>query len=318
MRLFKQILSLLLIAAVFIAFNASVYILVTSRCSTNFGRNSATVRSIDVESYLPFDDSSKIVRISSSLKITENMPVLDGATALLPVFSAFANAVYPSGSCEFDGEKFTEDSALQYTDTLRAYEAVVDGGADIIFCASPSEGQLEYARQKGVELVFTPIGKEAFVFLVNSQNPVDSLTAEQIRGIYTGKYTNWSEVGGADRIINPLTRKEGSGSQSALDSFLQGEEIKKSPLAIFGGTLGFSFRYYVDGIVGNDGVKMLCVDGVYPDTGNIQNGSYPLIANFYAVYRADNDNENVGILIDWILSDEGQQIINESGYVGIS
>lgn len=74
----------------------------------------------------------------------------------------------------------------------------------------------------------------------------------------------------------------------------------------------------MDGIVGNKSVKMLSLNGVYPSAENIQNGSYPIIAKFYAIYRADNENENVKILIDWIMSDEGQQLIEKTGYVRIN
>ena len=95
------------------------------------------------------------------------------------------------------------------------------------------------------------------------------------------------------------------------------EIAPKSPFAITGASIGFSFRYYMDGIVENEAVKMLSLNGVYPSAENIQNGSYPIIAQFYAVYRADNDNENIPVLIDWILSEEGQRIIEESGYVRI-
>ena len=96
------------------------------------------------------------------------------------------------------------------------------------------------------------------------------------------------------------------------------EIARKSPLAIFGGAIGFSFRYYMDGIVENGDVKMLSLNGVYPSAENIRNGSYPVIAKFYAVYRADNTNENIPILLDWILSEEGQTLIEESGYVRIN
>ena len=73
----------------------------------------------------------------------------------------------------------------------------------------------------------------------------------------------------------------------------------------------------MDGMVGNEAVKMLALNGVYPSAENIRNGSYPIVAEFYAVYRADNDNENIPLLIDWILSPEGQRLIEESGYVSI-
>ncbi|MBR4878520.1 MAG: substrate-binding domain-containing protein, partial [Clostridia bacterium] len=266
----------------------------------------------------PFDENAQIVKLDSDFKITENMPVLDGATALLPVYSAVINAVYPEDSVIHDGNDFTSDSAMQYKNTLRGYKAIVDGDTDILFCAGPSKEQAEYAAQNGVELEYVPIGREAFVFLVNSQNPVQDLSIEEIRGIYAGRYKNWKDVGGTNRVINPLTRLEGSGSQTALVNFLGNETIgNKSPLAFLGGTLGFSFRYYVEGIVGNSGVKMISVNGVYPDVENIKNGSYPIVSEFYAIYRKDNTNENIKPLIEWLLSDEGQYIIEESGYVGI-
>ena len=73
----------------------------------------------------------------------------------------------------------------------------------------------------------------------------------------------------------------------------------------------------MDGIVENDSVKMLSLNGVYPSAENIRNRTYPVVAQFYAIYRADNDNKNIPILIDWLLSDEGQTLIEKSGYVRI-
>ena len=164
-----------------------------------------------------------------------------------------------------------------------------------------------------------PIGLEAFVFFVNGQNPVNDLSVEEVRDIYAGEYTNWSEVGGVNRTINPLSRLEGSGSQSAMEAFMKGREIApKSPFALTGASIGFSFRYYMDGIVNNDDVKMLSLNGIYPDEENIKSREYPVVMEFYAIYREDNPNENIRALIDWILSDEGQTLIEESGYVRIN
>ncbi len=317
MRLFKQILIIFLTVLIIALYNFSLYSVLTVKCGSNFGDVSAQNTMIEPEKYLPFTKDSKIVQLDSEFKLTGELPVLDGATALLPVYSAFANAVYPSDSVEFDGESYTAQSALQYRNTSGAYKAVVDGDADIIFCGAPSEQQKQYAKDNGVELVLVPIGYEAFVFFVNKNNPVGELTVEQIKSIYSGECTNWKDVGGANRIINPIERPEGSGSQTRMLKFMDGKEIKKSPLAFLGASIGFSFRYYVDGIVANDGIKMVSVDGVYPSKENISNGEYPLVSNFYAVYRADNDNENVQKMIDWILSEEGQRIVNESGYVGL-
>ena len=92
----------------------------------------------------------------------------------------------------------------------------------MIFAAAPSEAQIEAARNAGMEFHLTPIGREAFVFFVNSKNPVEDLTVEQIRGIYTGEITNWKEVGGKNQSIRPFQRAENSGSQSALLRLMEG------------------------------------------------------------------------------------------------
>jgi len=316
MKLFRQISTILLIVLVFAGFDFSVYNLFTKRY-VNSTSEQMQAKSIELDKYLPFAEGSEVVKIDTDFKLTENLPVVDGAAALYPVFSGFVNAVYPKDSVIFDGENFTPESSLQYTNTLRAYKSVVDGGADIIFCAEPSDEQLEYAQKQGVELEFVPIGHEAFVFIVNNDNPVSNLTVEQIRGIYSGEYTNWSQVSGDNTIIDPVQRIEGSGSQSVMMSFMNGVPMKKNLFGFMGRSIGFSFRYYVSGIVDNGGVKMLSVNGVYPDKKNISSGDYPITVDFYAIYRKDNSNPNVKLLTDWILSDDGQEIVEKSGYIPV-
>lgn len=326
--LVKQIVIITLVVIVFLAFNLSIYSLLTSRLSNNFS-DTSQAKMIDVEKYLPFEEESDLVRISSSLKLGEDLPVLDGAAALLPVYASFVDNVYPKDSVTFEcgefsddnfyGENFSKDSKMQYKNTVRGYKAIVDGETDILFCAAPSDEQIQYAKDKGVELEYVPIGKEAFVFFVNKNNPVNNLTTDQIRKIYSGEYKNWKDVGGVNRVINPVSRLEGSGSQSAMNSFMGDTKIgAKSPFAITGASIGFSFRYYMDGVVENQEVKMLSLNGVYPSKENIKNDTYPVIAQFYAIYRTDNENENIPVLIDWILSSEGQKIIEDTGYVGIN
>lgn len=327
MKLKRQMAALAAIVVLFALFNISMYQLLTRRLSNNFS-GATQAQMIDVGSYLPHEDGSKLPKMEASLKLTDHLPVLDGAAALVPVYAAVIENVYPIGCVTYEGgrfsadnyygENFAADSAMQYKNTVRGYQAIVDGTTDILFCAGPSAEQMRYAEEKGVELVYVPVGLEAFVFFVNEQNPVDNLTVEQIRKIYACDYTNWSEVGGPNRIINPVTRLEGSGSQTAFESVMGGQKIgKKSPLAITGASIGFSFRYYMDGIVGNDTVKMISLNGVYPSAENIQNRTYPIVTQFYAIYRKDNDNPNIPILIEWLLSDEGQRLIEETGYVRI-
>ena len=82
-------------------------------------------------------------------------------------------------------------------------------------------------------------------------------------------------------------------------------------------SIGFSFRFYVERMIRNPDVKIIAIDGIAPTKENIKNGSYPIITPVYAVTYEGNTNENVYKLIDWMASDEGQYIIEETGYVGI-
>ena len=223
MKLIRQTAIILLFVMIFGVFNLYIYELVTMRLSNNFsGTDKAGM--IDVESYLPHREKSNLARIDTEFKLYDNLPVLDGAAALVPVYAAVIHNLYPEGCVKYEGgefsddnfygENFAPDSAMQYKNTVRGYRAIVDGETDIFFSAAPSSEQRAYAEEKGVELTYVPIGLEAFVFFVNKNNPVDSLTVEQIRDIYACKYTNWSQVGGSNRVINPVTRLKGSGSQT--------------------------------------------------------------------------------------------------------
>ena len=83
-------------------------------------------------------------------------------------------------------------------------------------------------------------------------------------------------------------------------------------------SIGFSFRYYVEGIIQNPDIKLLSIDGIAPTVENIKNGTYPITGPLYAVTWEGNKNENVEKLLEWILSEEGQEIIEKTGYVGIN
>ena len=328
MKLIKQLAAIVFVAAVFGLFNYSVYTVFTRRLANNTG-SSTNAQMVNVASFLPFEEGSDLPHIDSEFEISGDLPVLDGAAALVPVYRAVIDNVYPTGCVTYEGgrfsddnfygENFARDSRMQYKNSLRGFTAVVDGDTDIFFCTYPSRRQMRYAEDKGAELVFVPVGLEAFVFFVNSNNPVEELSSQQIKMIYSGRYTNWSQVGGPDRVINPVMRVAGSGSQSTFERFMGDiKPGKKSVFAVVGGSIGFSFRWYLEGMVADDGVKMLSLDGVYPSPENIRSGTYPLITQFYAIYRADNDNENIPKLIDWLLSPEGQSLIRQTGYVSVN
>lgn len=302
---------------------------------TNFGiiryNESITVNTspnIDVYEYLPFKEDSKIVKTDSkTLKLTENLPRIDGAAALFPVYSAFVNAVYPNTTKLHDG-------IFEYNNTPDGYRLLAEKETDIFIGVYPSDEQRAYAEENKTTFEYTPIGTEAFVFFVHKDNPITNLTTEQIKDIYSGKITNWKDVGGKNEKIAAFQRNEGSGSQSMLKRFMGDTPITDAPTEMVNdlmagiieqvadyksktNSIGFSFRYYVEGIIKNPDIKMISIDGIAPTSENIRNGSYPILTPIYAVTYKENQNGNVDKLLEWILSDEGQYIINETGYVGI-
>jgi len=308
----------------------------TSLLGINIGINkyeeSITIKmdiNIDCNEYLPFAKETKIVKLDkeASLKLIENLPRLDGAAAVFPLYSSFVNATYPSTVSLNDG-------IFEYRNTVEGYRSLALKETDIFFGALPSKEQINFAKKQGNEFEYTEIAKEAFVFFVHKDNPIDSLTTEEIKKIYSGQITNWNKVGGNDEDIVAFQRNEGSGSQSMLIRFMNGTPIIKAPteqvndfmVGIINkvsnyknktNSIGFSFRYYMEKIIKNPNVKMLKIDGIEPNVDNIKNGDYPIITSLYAVTYKNNDNENVQKLLDWILSSEGQEIIEKTGYVAV-
>ena len=171
-----------------------------------------------------------------------------------------------------------------------------------------------------MEYHLTPIGREAFVFFVNSRNPVTELTVDEIQGIYTGEITNWREVGGEDQSIRPFQRAEDSGSQSALERLMDGLPLVEPELE----DRGFSFRFYATEMVESGDIRLLALDGVEPTRETIRDESYPITETFYAVTAApvgepplQERDSTVAAFLDWILSDQGQQLIEQTGYVAL-
>lgn len=285
--------------------------------------------SLEVEEYKPFQKGTKAVVLDelATLKIEDNLPVIDGATALYPIYSAFVQAVYPEKDYAVHG------SEVMSNRTGQAYTNVINGTADIIFVLGPSAQQLKQAENNGKELTLTPIGKEAFVFFVNSKNPVTSLTEDEIKSIYAGEITNWQEVGGKNDEIRAFQRPEDSGSQTALQNFMGTTPIMDPPtenIASLMGTvigevadyknhqnaIGYTFRYYSTQMVKNNNIRLLHVNGIEPTVDTIRSGDYPITNEFYAV-TAGTNNPHVEAFLEWVLSEQGQEIIEKTGYVPI-
>ena len=260
----------------------------------------------------------------------ENYPRVDASLAIHPLVDAIAANFLCVDESELDYEYTTSRSS-------DVYHNLIDGKVDVIFAAEISPEDEAYAAQQGVELKIIPATASAFVFIVNSENPVDGLTFGQIQDIYTGKITNWSEVGGADADIIPYQRPTGSGSQTAMLSLVMKDKKIMDPpttqLQMEMGELvdaiadydnaadaiGYSYFYYVNTMYKRDTIKMLAVDGVSPSIETIKNGEYPIFTNGFIVLRADEpDDSPASKWVDAVLGKRGSSIIEAKGYVPVN
>ena len=259
----------------------------------------------------------------------DTYPKVDGSTVTIPLSEALM-------------AKLTRLSVeevrpyLLHSKTHQAYLNLIDGTKDLILVTSPSEEELTYAQSKGVELDVVPVTREAFVFLVHKDNPVSSLTLQQIQDIYTGKITNWAQVGGDDVPIRAFQRPVNSGSQTGfLDLVMKGKTPMEPPtewvtaemgqlieaVAAYDRSpdaIGYSYYYFVTDMWGNPNVKLLKIDEVYPEPSTITSQSYPIVTAYYAVFRSDEaQGSAVRKVVDYLLSLEGQALLEASGYVNI-
>ena len=256
-------------------------------------------------------------------------PKVDASLAIHPLVDSIAANFLGMKESELDFEYTTTRSS-------EVYRNLIDGKVDVIFAAEISEEDKEYAKQQGVELTIIPTTSSAFVFIVNTENPVDGLNFEQIQKIYTGEITNWSEVGGTNEKIIAYQRPTGSGSQTAMLSLvMKDKEIMVPPVNQIRGemgelidaiaeydnaknAIGYSYFYYVNTMYKRDTIKMLAVDGVTPSIESIKSGEYPIYTNGFIVYRTEEPED--GKVLKWVnavLSERGSRIIEEAGYVPV-
>ena len=286
-----------------------------------------------------------------------NFPVIDGSDSTAPlryilmckllgfdyewVSSPFIQnpdeapkQVMPIYACSDAEERELRTNRLLNSNTHKSFVNLIDDKVEVIITArSISRDEKVYAEEQGVTLIEKPIARDALAFMVNLRNTVSNLSIEQIQGIYTGDIVNWSEVGGLDCLIRPYVRNRNSGSQEKFETMvMNGLPIKDFPEMQIGTTMmspyyqleqdtaGIAFTpfYYYKVMVGSGTTKAIGVNDVAMTKENIKNGTYPYVSNVYTAVRSDIDKSSIAYrLFEFLTSDEGQAIVDESGYVSL-
>lgn len=314
---------------------------------------------------LPFSINNKLVKMGEGLTLefsdVNTTPRLDGATAFYPVYAAIAENCYSGLKAEMEKNdlRFMSDfwgdniyldipedkqnnsqlircaELIRCSQTTKAYNGLTDSKSDMVFAFEPSDAQIAYAAEKGVEFELTLIGYDAFCFFVNTQNPVNNLTLKNVQDIYSGKITNWKKVGGKNKRIFAFTRPKNSGSQTIMENTVMKDVVintrfEAKEVATMGqiinvvdgylntpAAIGYTFMYYSSFMVKGESIKYLAVDGVAPTNAAVRSGAYIFSTPFYAVTAKGRETPQTLELLNWLQGAQGQSLIEKCGYVGL-
>jgi phosphate transport system substrate-binding protein len=289
--------------------------------------------------------------------ITTDYPKVDGSTSTLPLQMLIACTLFDV-PCDWQEDPFSasrrigpdpldpqgiamfeQTGPIEHHGTHDAYMNLIAGNADVILVArEPSDDELSAAADAGITLDAVPVALDAFVFLLNTENPVDNLTLDTIRAIYTGQITTWDEVDGfisassAPTPIVPFQRNQNSGSQELMEKLVMlGAPMIDAPdmmvptmLGLISAVewepagIGYSVYFYANFIQAAETIKLVAIEGVLPSSATITDRSYPLTTEVYAVTRAGTPPDSTAIqLRDWLLTEEGQAVVAASAYVPV-
>ena len=279
--------------------------------------------------YRPFTPNSRAVKVEAApgFRISGEPPRVSAAHAMYPLCAGVAQALYPPR--DYDDGELTAHSP----DSI--YEMLLNGKVDAIFGPPPTEAQLAAAKERGLTYKVTPFARDAFVFFVNRRNPVTGLSSAQIHDIYSGRITRWEALGaGSSGAIRPFQHRSGHCCQTMMESVMGGvplmpplREDRQSGMGRtvsdvadyrnYRGALGYSFRFFVNGVSRNDDIRLLALDGVAPTRENIRSGNYPLTTDCCVITVRPRD-VNIRKIMSFLRSPAGSELIEKTGYIPLA
>ena len=209
----------------------------------------------------------------------------------------------------------------QYTGSGAGIEGVTAGTVDI---GNASRALTDEEKANGI--VENVVAIDGIAVVVNPENTVSNLTTDQLKQIYTGEVTNWSEVGGPDMSIVVVGRESGSGTRGAFEELLEIDDACKyaQELDSTGGVA--TTVSSTEGAIGyvsldalDDTVKAIQIDGVDATEENIVAGTYPLQRPFVMATKGEisEQSELVQEFFNFIYSEQGQQVVSQVGLITV-
>lgn len=181
---------------------------------------------------------------------------------------------------------------------------------------------LHYAKECNTDLAYKNFANDALVIFTSVDNPVESISKDNLKKIYNGKIKNWKKLGGQNRKIKKYDRYVHSAAQEAfeihvLDMYQQEidmlelldvemHEFDRQEYINSANSIGYCLKSQFDiSYSKNDNIKILKIDNISPTEESISNGTYPLSVPYYYVYKTKDTFNTAGKFVDWMLSDEG-------------
>jgi phosphate transport system substrate-binding protein len=243
---------------------------------------------------------------------------INGSTTVFPIAQKEAEV--------YMNKYLNVNISVEGTGSGNGIAALIDGTTDIADSSREiKQGEVDKAKANGVNPYEIPIALDALSVVVNPQNPVNALTTEQVKKIYVGEITNWKDVGGPDIPIVVVARDTSSGTYEAFIELALGKGVNitdkaivqasnqtvKNTVALTKGAIGYIGLGYVD-----SSVKAISYDGVLPSKETAKNKTYKLSRYLY-MYTNGQPTGAVKDFIDFVLSSEGQNIVDSVGFIKV-
>lgn len=241
---------------------------------------------------------------------------INGSTTVLPIAQEVAEA--------YMKENPGLNISIAGTGSGNGIKAVIDGMTDIGMSSRwIRDGEVKNAFDNGIYVVPFAIALDAIIPVVHPNNPVGEMTLEQLKGIYSGKITNWKDVGGADRPIVSISRDSSSGTYGVwVDVVLKGERVSpRTQLLPSNGAIvqAVSGNQNAIGYVGigylSDSLKPLVLDGVEPSYENAASGAFPVSRTLWLFTDNWPQGETLRFMNYMLHPQKGQPLVKKAGYV---
>ena len=234
---------------------------------------------------------------------------ISGSTSVGPTMEVLAEAYQKNNDVKIEVQQPGSSAGIKNT---------IDGTSDLGMSSRDLKDE-ETADVEG-----TQIAIDGIAVVTNTANKVKDLTIDQVKDIFTGKITNWKEVGGEDAPIVVISREEGSGTRDGFQDILgfESEELTKDATISDGSgnvkstvegnenAIAYISFGYLD-----DTLNDLKIDGVEANDDNVVAGKYPISRPFLVINKKDAMTDNAKAFVDFIMSEEGQNIIAEEGFI---